>query len=72
MLQEISFYLIFGKPLIMYLGLLTLAVFLFTALIAIMNRRGIHTIPFVWHPRFAVFSIACAVVHGMLGVLMFF
>jgi hypothetical protein len=72
MLQEISFYPIFGKPLLMYLGILTLAGFLCTASIAVLNRRGVHTIPFVWHPRLAVFSIACAVIHGMLGVLMFF
>ncbi|MFA5236226.1 MAG: hypothetical protein WC362_00010 [Methanoregula sp.] len=56
----------------MYLGILTLAGFLCTASIAVLNRRGVHTIPFVWHPRLAVFSIACAVIHGMLGVLMFF
>jgi hypothetical protein len=72
MLQEISFYLIFGKPLIMYLGILTLTGFLVTALIAVMNRHGIHVIPFVWHPRLAIFSIACAVIHGTLGVLIFF
>ena len=72
MLQEVSFYLIMGKPLIMYLGILTLSGFLFTALVAIMNRRGIHMIPFSWHPRIAVFSLGCAIVHGILGVLLFF
>jgi len=72
MLQEISFYPVFGKPLIMYLGILTISAFLFTATVAVMNRRGIHTIPFAWHPRLAGLSIACAVIHGTLGVLMFF
>jgi hypothetical protein len=72
MLEEVSFYLIFGKPLIMYLGILTLSGFLVTALVAVMNRRGIHAIPFFWHPRIAVFSLACAIVHGILGVLLFF
>ncbi|MFZ1129067.1 hypothetical protein [Methanoregula sp.] len=72
MLEEISFYLIFGKPLIMYLGILTLSGFLITALVAVMNRRGIHVIPFFWHSRIAVFSLACAIVHGILGVLLFF
>jgi len=71
MLQEISFYLILGKPLIMYLGILTLTAFLVTALVAVANRHGIHTIPFVWHPRLAIFSIGCAVIHGILGVLLF-
>ena len=72
MLEEISFYLIFGKPLIMYLGILTLSGFLVTALVAVMNRRGIHVIPFAWHSRVAFFSLGCAIVHGILGVLLFF
>lgn len=72
MFQEVSYFLIFGKPLIMYLGLLTLCVFLFTASIAILNKKGIRTIPFKWHPRMAIIAICCAVVHGALGVLAFF
>jgi hypothetical protein len=56
----------------MYLGILTLTAFLVTALVAVANRRGIHTIPFVWHPRLAIFSLGCAVIHGILGVLLFF
>jgi hypothetical protein len=72
MFQEISYYLIFGKPLIMYLGILTLCLFLITASIAIMNMKGIRTIPFKWHPRMAVIAICCAAIHGVLGVLAFF
>jgi len=72
MLQEISYFLIFGKPLIMYLGILTLFLFLFVASIAVMNKKGIRTIPFRWHPRMAVIAICCAVIHGVLGVLAFF
>ena len=72
MLQEISYYLIFGKPLIMYLGILTLCGFLFTASIAVMNKKGIRIIPFAWHPRMAMIAICCAVIHGVLGVLAFF
>jgi hypothetical protein len=37
MFQEISYALVFGKPLIMYLGVLTLLSFLFTATIAVLN-----------------------------------
>jgi len=72
MLQEISYYLIFGKPLIMYLGILTLCGFLFTASIAVMNKKGIRNVPFVWHPRMAMIAICCAVIHGVLAVLAFF
>jgi hypothetical protein len=72
MLQNISYALFFGKPLIMYLGILTLAGFLLTASIAILNRRGIRVIPFRWHPRCALAAISLAVIHGALGVLAFF
>lgn len=72
MLQEISYFLIFGKPLIMYLGILTLLAFLLTASIAILNRRGIRIIPFRWHPVCAGCAIFLAIIHGILGVLAFF
>lgn len=67
MFQDISYALIFGKPLIMYLGILTLLSFLTTAAVGIMNMKGITTIPFVWHPRLAVLSICLALIHGALG-----
>lgn len=69
MFQEITYAPVLGLPFIAYLGMATLTSFLFTASIAVMNRRGIHRIPFRWHPRLAVFSICLAVVHGSLGIL---
>ena len=69
MFQDISYALFFGKPLIMYLGVLTLLAFLFTAAIAILNFKGIYTIPFKWHPRCAAIAICIALVHGALGML---
>jgi predicted ferric reductase len=56
----------------MYLGILTLLAFLFTALIAVMNMKGIQTIPFRWHPRFAAVAIVLALIHGTLGILAYF
>jgi hypothetical protein len=69
MFQEITYAPVLGLPFIAYLGMATLTLFLFTASIAVMNRRGIHTIPFKWHPRMAVFSICLAIMHGSLGIL---
>lgn len=66
---NIAYYLIFGKPLILYIGILTLTSFLITASIAILNKKGIHKIPFKWHSRMAAVSIALALVHGTLGLL---
>jgi len=72
MFTEISYFLIFGKPLIMYLGVVTVLLFLTTSMIAILNMKGIATIPFVWHPRLAVLSLGLALIHGMLGIMAYF
>jgi hypothetical protein len=69
MFQDISYTLIFGKPLILYLGVLTIFAFMFTAAIAVLNSKGIRTIPFKWHPRCAVVAISLALVHGALGIM---
>jgi dolichyl-phosphate-mannose--protein O-mannosyl transferase len=69
MFLEITYYQIFGKPLIMYLGIITLLSFLFTAAIALLNRKGINKIPMEWHFRMAKISIALALVHGLLAML---
>lgn len=68
MITEIAYFTIFGKPLIMYFGILTLTSILITALIPILNRRGITKIPLKWHFRFAYISIALAFIHGILGL----
>jgi hypothetical protein len=69
MFQDITYFLIFGKPLIMYLGILTLLAFLVTASIAVMNMKGIRIVPFRWHPRCALVAIFLVLVHGSLGIL---
>ena len=69
MFQDISYTLIFGKPLILYLGVLTLSAFIITAAIAVLNLKGIRTVPFEWHSRCAEVAIFLALVHGALGIL---
>lgn len=72
-LRTIAYSLIFGKPIIMYSGIITLLSFLFTASISILNVKfNIHTIPFRWHPRMAFISITLAIVHGLLGLSAYF
>ena len=72
MLQEFSYYLIFGRPIILYLGMITICMFLATASIPFLSQRGVVKIPFVWHARMAVLSICIALVHGGLGVAAYF
>lgn len=69
MFQEITYFPIFGKPLILYLGVLTLLAILLTAAIAGMNKKGLRIIPFRYHPVCAGCAILLALVHGLLGIL---
>ena len=68
MLQDISYYLIFGRPLIFYLGIITFCSFMVTASIPVLTRYGITKIPFPWHMRMAGLSIALGLLHGALGI----
>lgn len=68
MLQQISYYLIFGKPLILWLGVITILSFLLTAAIPVLGQGRILKIPFVWHARMAGLSLSLAVIHGMLAI----
>ena len=72
MFQEISYALIFGRPVIMYLGIITFSSFLFTAAVGLLNFKGYPWIPFRWHPRLAALSITLGIIHGSLGILAYF
>ena len=72
MLQNITYFLIFGKPLIMYAGIITLLSFLITAVIGALVMKGIGKIPFKFHKIMAGISISLAIIHGIFGILIFF
>jgi hypothetical protein len=72
MLESVTYFMVLGKPLIMYIGIITIALFLFTASIPVLNRRGINKIPMKWHMKMAGVSILFAVIHGILGLLAYF
>jgi cytochrome b561 len=72
MLQELTYYLIFGIPFIVYLGIITLVFFVVTALIASLKRRKKIKIDIKWHFRLAYVSITLAIIHGILGILAYF
>lgn len=69
MLRNITYYPILGKPLIMYLGIITLLALLFAAYIAFMNMKGKSKIPLKWHFIVAKIAIILAIIHAALGVL---
>ena len=72
MLNNITYFMILGKPLMMYLGILVLLCFLFTAYIGASNLKAKGKIPLKWHFIMAKISICLAIVHAILGVLAFF
>jgi len=71
-LNEITYMPVMGKPLIMYLGIITLAFLLAAALIAVLNKYGIYRIHPKWHPLVAQAAILLAIIHGFLGVAAYF
>ncbi|MDO8339095.1 MAG: hypothetical protein Q7T16_00380 [Candidatus Burarchaeum sp.] len=70
MLRDITYYLIFGKPLIMYLGILTLLSFMTTAYIGTRILKGKATVE--QHKKMVITSFLLAGVHATLGILAYF
>jgi hypothetical protein len=72
MIASLGYTLIFGKPLIMYLGILTYLCLISTAIIGYLSFKGITTIPFRWHPRLALAAIILATIHALFGLSIYF
>lgn len=68
MIREIAYTLFLTKPIIFWLGILTYLSFSATAIVGLLNYKGIKIIPFRWHPRLAVFSLTLATIHGLFGL----
>lgn len=66
---KIAYYSILGKPLIFYLGILTLSSLIFTVSIVPLNRRKFWKIPFKYHPLMAKITVTLALIHGLLALL---
>lgn len=71
-LAKIAYLQILGKPIIMYLGIVTLLSFSATATVGFLNFKGVRIIPFKWHPRLAIISLSLAALHGLLGISAYF
>jgi hypothetical protein len=72
MIHTIALTLIFGKPAIMYGGLLTFFLLVFTAYVGYTNFKGRPILPFKWHPRLAIITIIVGIMHGLLGLSIYF
>ena len=74
MLAKIATLLILGRPLVMWMGILTLLTFLTAAAIATLGMRGkLGTFNhFGWHIRVARLGLGLAVLHGLLAASLYF
>lgn len=72
MFHAIAYTLFLGKPLIMYMGILTFTLLLSTATVGALNFKGIHVFPFKWHPRLALTTIIVAILHAIMGLSVYF
>ncbi len=68
MFQEITYYMIFGIPFIIYLGIITILMFITTATLAVLKRKGKIKYSIQWHYRLAYLSILLGVIHSILGI----
>ena len=69
MFSTIAGYMIFGVPVVIYLGIIAVTCLLFTAAISILNKRKIRVISMKWHSRVAYITIFFALCHGLLVIL---
>lgn len=68
MLQDITYYMFFGIPFIVFLGIITIVLFVITALIALLKRKGMIKYSIKWHYRTAYLSILLGIIHSILGI----
>jgi hypothetical protein len=67
--HSIAYFLIFGKPFILYAGIITYLAFVFAASIPLSRRYGIRWFPFSWHRPAALVAIVLATFHGLIALL---
>ncbi|MDD5340539.1 MAG: hypothetical protein PHV13_04810 [Candidatus ainarchaeum sp.] len=71
-LRDFAYSLVFGKPLVLWLGILTITLLISTASIMVLNTHTRIRIPVAWHHRFAFATICSAVVHATLALSLYF
>jgi RsiW-degrading membrane proteinase PrsW (M82 family) len=67
-LEEIAYFPILGRPLLVWLGLSTIIFVILTAITGYFIFRGRLKINITWHFRLAYISIALAATHGILAM----
>jgi len=68
-ISDIAYKDVFGISMVVWGGLLSLALLLLTFLVGALNRRGIRLIPLKYHFPLAWITVVVASVHGIIGLL---
>lgn len=69
-LQKIAYTVLFGRPLVFYLGILTYTLVLATALVALLRARvkRMRKIPFVVHRSLGYAALVLGTLHGLFSL----
>lgn len=67
-LEKLAYLSLFGKPLIFYLGIVSLTSLLATVLLAVLIRRNKLSLSFKWHIRMAWVTVGVSLLHGLLAL----
>ncbi|MBL7022212.1 hypothetical protein ISR92_02770 [Patescibacteria group bacterium] len=69
---KIAYYIVLGKPLIFYTGILTILLLFLTASVSILAKYNIKWLPGTWHKHLATITMIMAIIHGLMGLSNYF
>lgn len=72
MIHTLALTLFLEKPMVMYGGIFTLLLLLFTATVGALNMKGISVIPLKYHFKLALVTIIIGLIHAFFGLSIFF
>jgi hypothetical protein len=68
MLGSLASFPVFGLPLAIVFGIITILCLFTTALFGYLVLKGKYNIPFAWHMRMAAVTLVFAVIHAVLVI----
>jgi len=68
MLRDIAYSIVFGFPLVLWLGLATITLFSGALSVVAINKYTKMNIPFEWHMRLAGAGMAVGFIHAVLAI----
>ena len=71
-LKDFAYSLVFGKPLVLWIGLTAFTMFLSALAIIAINNYTKFRIPVYWHVRLALTGLAIAIIHVILALSIYF